>query len=110
MDADVLVENAKTTKGGDRGLVFTVTLFYRVFVLLVFILQSGARSVGRESGTARIRFLSLLFSILIVFTHAMTATMAADLVDPGMFLRGCREPLMQYRECLMKNLKDWSGR
>ncbi|CBJ33535.1 similar to camp and camp-inhibited cgmp 3,5-cyclic phosphodiesterase [Ectocarpus siliculosus] len=27
-----------------------------------------------------------------------------------MFLRGCREPLEQYRECLMKNLKDWHGR
>eukprot|EP00903_Cladosiphon_okamuranus_P012465 g11674.t1 len=34
----------------------------------------------------------------------------ADLVDPGMFLRGCKEPLEQYRECLMKNLKDWNGR
>lgn len=33
-----------------------------------------------------------------------------DLVDPGMFLRGCKEPLEQYRECLMKNLKDWNGR
>lgn len=36
--------------------------------------------------------------------------METDLVDPGMFLRGCSEPLPQYRECLMKNLKDWSGR
>eukprot|EP00752_Nemacystus_decipiens_P002699 g2520.t1 len=33
-----------------------------------------------------------------------------DLVDSGMFLRGCEEPLEQYRECLMKNLKDWNGR
>ncbi|CAB1101713.1 unnamed protein product [Ectocarpus sp. CCAP 1310/34] len=33
-----------------------------------------------------------------------------DLVDAGMFLRGCREPMEQYRECLMKNLKDWHGR
>lgn len=45
-----------------------------------------------------------------IFLHAMTATVAEDLVDPGMFLRGCREPLIQYQECLMKNLKDWSGR
>lgn len=33
-----------------------------------------------------------------------------DLVDPGMFLRGCKEPLEQYQDCLMKNLKDWNGR
>lgn len=36
--------------------------------------------------------------------------MAEDIVDVHMFLRGCMEPLDQYRECLMKNVKDWSGR
>lgn len=40
----------------------------------------------------------------------MVMEAGADLVDPGMFLRGCKEPLEQYRECLMKNLKDWNGR
>ena len=33
-----------------------------------------------------------------------------DIVDVDMFLRGCMEPLDQYRECLMMNVKDWSGR
>ena len=41
---------------------------------------------------------------------SMVMEAGADLVDPGMFLRGCKEPLEQYRECLMKNLKDWNGR
>lgn len=40
----------------------------------------------------------------------MVMEAGTDLVDPGMFLRGCKEPLEQYRECLMKNLKDWDER
>lgn len=37
-------------------------------------------------------------------------TQPEDLVDPVIFLNGCREPLLQYRECLMKNLQDWNRR
>lgn len=33
-----------------------------------------------------------------------------DIVDPEAFLGGCRESLLQYRECLMKNLQDWDRR